>query len=463
MKAFKTLSIIIVLAMLFVAVIPASAQLGQTDISSFTVQNVDSETATVTIHFYSDTGAVYTPSFLDKDHPEETNPFNLVPGQSYEVYLPAIPDDQLPDGRYSVVIESSARVVTIANLIGQGSIYFNGSYSGFDSGANIFYVPAVGYNYYGWYSLISVQNVGGGLADITVTITCNDGTVGTLSKMDVPVNTAAHFDLETTLPVGFSTTTKCNGSAMVEADQPIVAVDNASVPTLGNTQSYSGVANGFAKVFVPALYHKYYGWDSSINIRKLGSGNTTVTVDYDDDDPNSTCALTDAIPSCLLYMPVAHPTNGSVIRADGQFGATITNSANLELVVVVNAANGSQAQSYNGIGNGSSSVGIPSTMKYYYGWMTSVTCQNIGSIPTSLDVVYDRYTTVVESPELAPGESWERWTPIESFLPNGYQGGATVTANAVGGLINCIVNFNNPNMMSTSVGDWSMSNNAFPK
>ena len=54
MKTFKKLSILIVLAMLFVAVVPASAQLGATDISSFTVQNVDVETATVTIHFYAE-------------------------------------------------------------------------------------------------------------------------------------------------------------------------------------------------------------------------------------------------------------------------------------------------------------------------------------------------------------------------------------------------------------------------
>jgi hypothetical protein len=454
MKAFKSLSIIIVLAMLFVAVVPASAQLGQTDISSFTVQNVDSEAATVTIHFYSDAGAVTTPSILNGG---KTNPFNLEPGQSFEVYLPGIPDDQLPDGRYSVVIESSARVVTIANLIGQGSIYFNGSYSGFDSGANIFYMPAIVYNFYGWYSLISVQNVGTGLADITVTITCNDGTVGTLSKTGVPVNTAQHFDLETTLPTGFSTTTRCNGSAKVEADQPIVAVDNQSVPAGGNTQSYSGVSSGFATVYVPALYNLYYGWNGSVNIRKLGTGNTTVTVEYDDGSADSVCALTDAQPSCLLYMPTVHPTTG-------YFGATITNSAGQELVVVVNAANGAQAQSYNGIGSGSAAVGIPSTMKSYYGWNTSFTCQNVGTIPTSLNVLYDGYAAnEYDTAELVAGESWERYTPNEAFLPNGHVGGATITANAVGAQITCIVNFNNPGMMSTTIGDWSMSYNAFPK
>lgn len=457
MKTFKKLSILIVLAMLFVAVVPASAQLGTTDISSFTVQNVDTQDATVTIHFYGENGVPITPSVLNQDQP---NPFVLAPGESWEVYLPAIPDDQLADGRYSVVIESSARVVTIANLIGSGSIYFNGSYSGFDGGASPFYLPAVVFNFYGWYSLISVQNVGTEAADITVAITCNDGTEGTLTQNDVPVNTAFHFDLEDPdfLPDGFSAGTVCNGSAMVTADQPVVAVDNQSASAGGNTQSYSGVATGDATVFVPALYNAYYGWNGSINIRKLGTGDTTVTVDYSNATADSTCDLSDTAPSCLLYMPTEHGSN------TGYFGATITNDAGLELVVVVNAANGSQAQTYNGVGSGATAVGIPSTMKAYYGWNTSFTCQNVGDVATTLHVAYDGFASdEYNTDELAPGASWERYTPNEDFLPSNHVGGATITANAAGAAITCIVNFNNVTQMGETQGDWSMSYNAFDK
>ena len=451
----KKFSLLIVLAMLIVAVVPASAQLGDTDISSFTVQNVDTETATVTIHFYAEDGTVITPSTLNSGQP---NPFDLLPGESWEVYLPAIDDAQLADGRYSVVIESSARVVTIANLIGQGDIYFNGSYSGFDGGADTFYLPAVVYNFYGWYSLISVQNIGTDVADITVTITCNDGTVGTLTATDIPVNTAHHFDLETTVPVGFEANPACNGSAMIEADQPVVAVDNQSAPAGGNTQSYSGVASGDPTVYVPALYNAYYGWNGSINIRKLGLGDTTVTVDYSNATADSTCDLTDAAPSCLLYMPTEHGSNL------GYFGATVTNDAGLELVVVVNAANGSQAQTYNGVGGGSAAVGIPSTMKAYYGWNTSFTCQNVGTVATDLHIAYDGYAAnEYDTASLGMGEALEIFQPNETFLPDNHVGGATVTGNETGAEITCIVNFNNVTQMGSTTGDWSMSYNAFAK
>lgn len=460
MKYFKTLSIFVILAMLFVAVVPANAQIGDTDISSFTVQNVDTTTATVTIHFYDDSGTLYTPAELNQlpDSTYQPNPFDLAPGESFEIYLPSIKDTDLPAGRYSVVVESSARVVTIANLIGQGTLYFNGSYSGFDSGASPFYLPAIVYNYYGWYSLISVQNVGTDVTDITVDITCNDGTTGQLTATGIAVNQSTHFDLETTMPTGFSSSTKCNGSAAVTASQPVVAVDNQTTPANGNMQSYSGVATGAATIYIPALYRAYYGWDGSINIRKLDAGNTTVTVTYSDGG-TSTCALTDAQPSCLLYMPTEH-------AATGYFGATIENSATLNLVAVVNAANGKQAQTYDGVLSGTGAVGIPSTMKSYYGWNTSFTCQNVGSVATTLHIEYDGYAgDAYDTTSLATGETVEVFQPNETFLPTKFQGGATVTANDASGEIACIVNFNNVTQMNDAAtpGDWSMSYNAFNK
>lgn len=456
MKFPKALTLFIVVAMLFVLVVPASAQLGQTDVSSFTIQNVDTTDATVTVTFVEENGTTHTPNVLSGG---KSNPFTLTPGESFEIYVPGIPTDQLPNGRYSVVISSSAKVVAIANLLGEGDLYFNGSYSGFEEGNTTFYLPSVEYNYYGWYSLISVQNVGSNPTDVNVAITCENGTTGSLTATGVPSMASHHFVFKDVPPSGFTTSTKCNGSAVITAGEPVVVVDNQNVPTLGNTQSYSGVTSGDAVLYVPALYHGYYNWDSSINIRKLGSGNTTITVQYSDGDTASTCNLTDAVPNCLLYMPSVHPKTG-------YFGATITSSPSMDLIAVANAAtNNSQAQTYNAIGGGSSSVGIPTVMKYYYNWISSFTCQNVGTVATKMHIEYDGYAANAydTSTTYAPGGSLEVYVPGESFLPNGHRGGATVTALASGAEISCIANFNNPQMMNTTSGDWSMSYNAFNK
>jgi hypothetical protein len=454
MKFTKALTLFAILALMFVAVTPASAQLGTTDISSFTIQNIDTVNATVTVRFVSETGVVTTPATLNS---AKTNPFTLTPGESFEVYTPGISTAVLPSGRYSVVIESTAQVVAIANLVGQGSVYFNGSYSGFSSGATTFYLPATVFNYYGWYSLISVQNVGSGATDITLTITCPGGTTGTMTAAAVPANASHHFILKSQVPTGFTAATSCNGSAQVTSTtQPIVVVDNQSSPTGGNTQSYSGVSAGSSTLYAAALYKSYYGWNSSLSIRKLGAGNTTVTVTYSD-ATTSTCDLTDAAPGCSLYMPTAH-------AATGYFGATVASSPSMPLVAVVNAANGSQAQTYNAVGSGTGTVGIPSVMKSYYGWNTSFTCQNVGSTATTLHVVYEGFAgNAYDTISLAGGATLEKATASEAFLPAGHQGGVTVTANAAGASIACIVNFNNAAQMGTTVGDWSMSYNAFNK
>jgi hypothetical protein len=454
MKFAKVLTLVSVLVLLFVAVGPVGAQLGTTDIASFTVQNIDTVTATVTIRFVSETGTVTTPTTLNSS---KANPFTLAPGESFEIYVPGIATSDLASGRYSVVIESTAQVAAIANMVGQGSIYFNGSYSGFSSGATTFYLPAVVFNYYGWYSLISVQNVGSGPTDITLSITCSDGTTGTMSATAVPANASHHFVLKSTVPTGFTGSTSCNGSAVITStSQPVVAVDNQSAPAAGNTQSYNGFASGSTTAYVAALYNGYYGWNSSLSIRKVGSGSTTVTVTYGDAG-TSTCPLTDAVPGCSLYMPTAHPSAGL-------FGATITSSPSMGIMAVVNAANGSQAQTYNAVGSGTGAVGIPSVMKAYYGWNTSFTCQNVGTIATTLHIVYSGYAAnAYDTASLSGGGTIEKVTANEAFLPAGHAGGVTVTANTAGASIACIVNFNNATQMATTVGDWSMSYNAFNK
>lgn len=453
MKRTKILAIFAVLAIMVVAVTPVSAQLGATDVSSFTVQNIDTVDASVMITFTAENGTAYTPATLNGG---KSNPFTLIPGESFEVYLPGIDTSSLPAGRYSAVIASTAQVAAIANMVGQGSIYFNGSYSSFDTGAGTFYLPAVVYNYYGWYSMISVQNVGSGPANIHLAITCSSGATGSMDATGVAQYASAHFVFKNTVPTGFTTATSCNGSAVVTANQNIVAVDNQTAPTGGNTQSYNGSVSGSPNLYVAALYHSYYGWNSSMNIRKVNSGSTTVTVTYSDGG-SSTCNLTDALPGCLLYMPTDHP-------GVGLFGAQITSSPSMDLLAVVNAANGSQAQTYNAVGGGTNTVGIPSVMKSYYGWNTSFTCQNVGSISTSLHIAYDGFAgNAYDTSSLIGGATIEKVTANEGFLPAGHHGGVTVTANNSSASIACIVNFNNASQMGSTVGDWSMSYNAINK
>ncbi|MBU0512074.1 MAG: hypothetical protein KKD28_00390 [Chloroflexi bacterium] len=460
MKKTKVLSIFLALALLLVAVIPASAQLGDTDVSSFTVQNVSGGSTDVTVTFYAEDGTPYTPTQLDADG-LIANPFTLADGASQQVYVPSIPEAQLPSGRYAVVISSTGQVVAQAGVAGTGSIRFSGSYIGFSAGASPTYLPSVAFNFASWYSMISVQNLGTSAADVVVTITCADGNVGTLTQNGVPANASYTWALKNTTPTGFTASTQCDGSAEITANQPIVAVNNQNKPTTGATNTFEGAPTGAGTIYIPSLSNDFAGWNSALTIRKLSAGTTTVTVVYNDGDPNDVFDLTDASPSKKLYMPTDHV-------AAGRFGATITASGGGQLLAVVGTTKGGWSGATSGVLDGSSSgeVAIPNVAKAYGGWKSAINCQNVGATATTLHVEYagyaaNAYDTITS---LNAGDSVQIAVFNEAFLPNtGWQGGATITANAAGALIACTVGNSNPDKAATNPGDWTSQYNAYNK
>jgi len=446
---------ILALILIFMMAVPTSAQLGDVDVSSITIQNVSGSNATVTVTFVSESGVEYTPTQLDGLTPTAfPNPFTLTPSQARQIYVPNIPAAQLPTGRYSVVISSNVQVIAVAGVAGTGVRQYSGSYSGFSAGAPQVFLPSTAFNYYGWFSMISVQNLGGAPADVTVTITCSTGLVGTLTVNNIPELSSHTFALKNTTPSGFTGATVCNGSSAVTADQPIVAVDSMNIPANGSTNTYEGSSAGFQKIYVPSLSNAYYGWSSSLTIRKLGSGNFTITVDYSDAEPNDTCNLTNAVPACQLYMPVAHPTTGL-------FGATITSAPAVDMLAVVGTTQGTLSGAYTGFGSGTGIVKIPEVTKYYYNWVSSITCQNVSTTPTTLNFAYQGYPAYNHPTSLNEGNTLQVYVPNEAFLPNNYVGGVTVTANAAAADIACIASHTNFANLGITPGDWTQFYNAF--
>jgi hypothetical protein len=456
MKKAKALSIIIALIMLFVAAVPASAQLGDTDTSSITIQNISGATATVQVTFINEAGTSYTPNPL-RDTPALANPFTLAANETVKFNVSAVPG--LPSGRYSVVISSSEQVIAVAGVAGTGTTRFTGGYSGFSSGSGSLnsYMPVANYNWYGWYSMISVQNLGASPADITLTINCrNTPAVGTLTQLDVPANASHTFVLKDTVPSGFTAATECNGSAVVSSDYPVVTVNNQNKPAVGNTISYEGAPTGTDTLYVMNLQSGHYGWNSSLNIRKLSSGSTTVTIDYSDGEPNDTCNLTDAAPACNLYMPTHHPTTGA-------FAAKITSSPAATLMAVVGSTKGTLSGAISGVSGGTDTVRIANVQKYYYNWITSISCQNVSTVPTTIHISYEDYTgdAYTNPTSLSEGDTLKWLIVNEAFLPAGYQGSATITANAASAEISCSVGLSNPTNLGVLPGDWTNQYNAF--
>lgn len=466
----KKLAFLVILAL--VTALPVYAQLGETDNSSFTIQNLGAAPASISVTFYAEADLGGTPYIPSPLRPGVSNPFTLAPGARQEIYMPAV--SGLPDGRYSVVIESTEPIAVIANLIGEGATFYNGSYSGFSAGATTIYFPATHYQFYGWNSLISVQNTTASSITANLYIYNEAGTQVATDSKTIPAFASYHWDLET-IGAGLRLPTRLNGSAKVVCTGACVGTDNQTAAG-GYTQSYNAFLAGDTTLYAPALYNDYYHWISSLKVQNIGDGPTDIDVIYYVqgggvcDPPAETIqpgqSLYHYLPAKWETWGCTSPTRNKVISA------VITSSAE-DIAGIANAAGkpglptAGQAQTYGVFASseGAAKVGLPAIMNNYYKWITSFTCQNLGSTDANVTYSYSGVGCPTDPMypgcqyTLAPGQAREVYQPADLDATTGL---FAVTVTATGAPIACIANetlpvYNGP----PGPGDWSMSYNGF--
>jgi hypothetical protein len=439
--SMKTMKILALSALMVLVAVPfASAQIVWD--SSFTVVNLSTTDATVSVTFYDDTGMEYTPDPLVPG--EVTNPFTLPAGGS-QIIVMAFASDTLPDGIYSVVLSADQPIVAIANLAGaDGTIQYNGSYSGMeDVGQTSMYLPSVNKNFFGWNDTLSIQNLTNAAMDITVDFYAGTPTSIHQVTDNVPAFSSWHLDVsaESALPDDW------NGSAVVSAAGPMAAVDNQINTVVGGaTQDYSGIASGSTTVYLPGLYDQFFGWFSSLNVQNVGTVTTTVTVEYSDGAVESQ----DVGPNAAWLIVYGAGTH------DTFFSAKV--SASEPLVAIANANANTQSQTYEGFASGSMEIRTPLVMKEFVGaFNTGVQIQNVGASDATVTITYEGYESDAYSVTVPANDTYIFYTPGETFLPPGHSGAATITADQdiVG-----IVNQTNDNPGSAT-GDFSMSFDMF--
>jgi hypothetical protein len=369
-----------------------------------------------------------------------------------------------------VVIESTEPLGVIANLIGDqggGATFYNGSYSGFVAGDMNVYLPSTQNAFYGWNSLISIQNVSGGTINATLRVFAENGTeVDSFLYENIPAFSSVHVDFETD---GLGLPAMLNGSAKVECTGACVAVDNQTAAG-GFTQSYNGFLMGGRTLFAPALYTNFYTWGGSLKVQNIGGAPTDIAVTYMIEGGGTCPVAAETIqPNQALYhyLPDDWSTWGCAAANNKIIGAKITSTA-ADVVAVANAANpAGQAQTYGGFvqTDGSMEVGLPVVMNQYYGWDTAFVCQNVSDSGTAT-VTYSYAgigcpagaDNVACTFSLAPGEAKSVYQPTDLDANTGLLA-ATVTST--GANIACIANETMGAGQAAGTGDWSMSYNGF--
>lgn len=417
MKKFILLFLVLVAA--FAAVDPVSADTsvpGGPFSSSFNVQNIGTAEAAVMVEYYDAAGdMVYTSSHT------------IAIDDVLSVYVPAIAG--LATGEYSIVISSDQPVAATSNFSDADS---GASYSGFGEGATEWSIPAVYDNYYAYYSEVYAQNVSDAAVDITLSIYApGDSTpVWEDTKTAIPAKSSVNWSQKDLAELA----TNVSYSAKVTATGNVVSMANiyGSGSVGAQLYSYNGFPAGATTFYAPALYKNYYGWNAALTIQNVSTSEASVSVEFSDGT-----IKTYTIPSNsseAIYIPAVTelPT--------GLLSATVTSDN--DVAVTVNISNAyNRAATYNGVSEATETVNAPNVMKRYYGYSSSMTCQNLGAAATTMTVSYAGIAATETSPSIDPGESWEIYLPAKADIADGYNGSAVVVSNDAQPIA-CIVNSN---------------------
>jgi hypothetical protein len=438
MKKRISVSVLVLLVSLIVTSI-AGAQYSNPWWTTYQVVNMGDQPANITVDYYDSDGNVQTAA-------QKT--FTNVPAGASRLVVQYTDDADLGDGTYSAVISADQPIAAITNQelapSGAGSYQPEppfATYSGQSSGDTEITLPAVMYNWYGYYTEIYIQNVGGGEAtnvDITYVpgvmdvgsgleptgasgVTDNDNSIARYASLHKSQEEMSSLGT----PSG-SFAGRFLGTAVITSDEPIVAVVNQHNTDDYKLMTYNGFASGATEIAAPSYMRGYYGYYTTLLIANPDvSATANVTVTY---MPNtSETYYNEAAPgSTIGTATVNHTVNPqtTLTRYDGpgatdgqsdlddhdetghaftKFFGAVKVESDIPVMVQVNveaeASGDAQGGAYNGIlvNEASENLVAPVILADYYGYYTTMIVQNTTNTGGSCNITYtsdDTYSAV---------------------------------------------------------------------
>jgi hypothetical protein len=442
----KKFGILVVIAMLVcLLVVPAASAQGITWTSGFQVQNLGTATATLTITYYNQDGSV------------AATVADSIAASGSKTYFPL---SAVADGfNGSVVISSDQPVVAIANTLGNYPQY-TASTESFSAGANSVQLPLIMRANSGYYTWFNVQNVGTADASVTVQyVRGSDGNNYTAPAVTIKPGAAQTFDQHDLTQLG----TKFIGSAVVTANQPIVASVMQVGETYRNMMGYNGFTGGSTKVSMPLIMANNSGYYTGYQVQNVGGSSATINITYGTNlaaggfvPTNETATL--APNESKTFQQIGGQWTGTYVGS-----ATIT--SNQPIVAIVNQVKMTApvlGTAYDGFNPDAATakVSMPLVMNANSTLYTGFQVMNVGTSATTITVTFSPntgggYVPASETATIDPGNSYNS-IQAAKWGSNKYIGSAIVTAGA-GGKIVAIVN----EAASTWAGDQFMTYNAF--
>ena len=416
----KKTSIAITLVALIALLLTSTVSAQYSDYSwstAYQVVNMGTANTDITIDYYDANGVRVAAA---------QKVFLGVPPGGSRLVVQFTDDPNLPAGSYSAVITAGEPIAAIANqqLVPSGATTYTpappfSTYSGQGSGATQLTLPAVMYNWYGYYTDIFIMNVGD--ADATnVDISYVPGTLdgnptGTAaSQNDLSIKQYASLMRSQQSMTSLGATTgifsgRFLGSAVITSDQPIIAVVNQHNPAAYKLMSYNGFTSGSTEVAAPVHMRGYYGYYSTLligNPHLTSPANVTITY-----TPTGAYNLVSSGSVGPVTVNHTIPPQKSITRHDGptasdaqsdlddspvytRFYGSVKITSDIPVVVQMNvealATGDAQAGSYNGIplASATKDIVVPVILADYYGYYTTLVVQNATGTAGTCAITY---------------------------------------------------------------------------
>ena len=279
---------------------------------------------------------------------------------------------------------------------------------------------------YSWYTAYQVVNMGGAPADITISYYDTSGVEQVAAQRtynDVPAGGSVlvvQFTDDTSLSSG-------RYSAVVSADQPIAAVANQQLVAAGSPSyspgppfsTYSGQDQGATTITLPSVMYNWYGYYTEVYIMNVGTTTASnVDITYIPGDiggaPTGASGVTDLNNTIPLFASLQKSQQAMTSLGApsgtfaGRFLGSATITADQPVIAVVNQHNVStyKLMTYNGFTAGSTNIAMPSIMRGYYGYYTTLIVANPSSSATAhVTITYTPNTTQTYYNTAAPGST----------------------------------------------------------
>lgn len=276
-----------------------------------------------------------------------------------------------------------------------------------------------------WVSSINIQNPtdpGGEAANVTINFYGADG------------NLALSFPLSAAIPDGGSRSIYVPAevpgladgqySAVIQSNVPLLVVANSSSTNPSTAGAYNGIdaAEAGTLLYFPGTYKDYYGFWSELVLQNTEATQANVTIRFYNNAGALAHTATGTIPGngsrVFALQDIAQLASGP----QGRYSVQVESSTALVGVCNIwSSAMHGEYSDYNAYTSGTTLAYAPSLLNNYYGFVSSLTVQNIDNVDAQIRVTYSNGQ--VETRTLAPRTSVEYYQPNNPNLPSGNANG----------------------------------------